>query len=53
MYLKLKKEGYWYGSVTMSEETHPSPEEYDAKIRGTIPRYDALLSDAQIGRAHV
>ena len=30
----------------MTEETHPSPEEYDAKIRNTIPRYDSLLFDA-------
>ncbi len=27
-------------------ENHPSAEEYDARIRSTIPRYDALLADA-------
>lgn len=30
----------------MSEESHPSPEEYDARIRKTIPQYDMLLDDA-------
>ena len=30
----------------MYDNNHMSPEEYDAKIRSTIPRYDALLSDA-------
>ena len=30
----------------MSEEKLPLPEEYDARIRATIPRYDGLLADA-------
>ena len=32
--------------IHMSEEQLPSPEEYDARIRATIPRYDGLLADA-------
>ena len=30
----------------MTEEQFPSPEEYDARIRATIPRYDSLLADS-------
>ena len=30
----------------MTEEQLPSPEEYDARIRATIPRYDSLLADS-------
>ena len=33
-------------AVEMSEERLPTPEEYDARIRATIPNYDALLANA-------